>query len=393
LNSGNSQPAKRSTDHDWLPQSPSPVFARLTGWVVIALFTGAFLAAVTIQIPETVRCRFRLIPEAGSDPIQTPVQGTLHRVFVQEGSEVEAGTALFEIRSEEVLTWQTELRTAREDLRAGTESAVRNEESHQALLRIKEAERLQVEEELQFRRRHRDTVTDLVRRTRELRTEGLVSEVEMLRAELELADADKDLNVAGQALQRLASELARMESDRSRQRSEEHASTEKRKHSIDTLQLRLAAADGAVLTIRSPQRAVVVSIAQHSPGSVVLPGQELCQLARTDDRPIAELQLHQHGLDRIAAGQESRLFFDAFPYQRYGTLSARIDWLSPASIAAGDQSGFRARARLDHFEFQRAAQPLPVRAGMVGEARIRIGRRTLMESAFEPLRALREQTR
>lgn len=382
-----------ASDSDWLPQEPSPRLARLTGWIVIALFLGALLASVTIRLPEIVRCRFKLIPASGADPIQSPVQGTLHRVLVTEGSEVESGAALFEIRSDEVLTWQTELKAALEDHRAGEETTLRNEESHQSQLRIKETERAQVEQELQFRKRHRDTVTDLVRRTAELKAAGLVSEVEMLRAELELADADKDLNVAGQALQRLASELARMESDRSRQRSDERAAVGKRGHLIDTLQLRLTGAVGPLITIRAPQRATVLSISQHSPGSVVQPGQELCQLARTDDHPIAELQLQQEGLDRISAGMESRLFFDAFPYQRYGTLSSRIRWLSPSAVADGDRSGFRARAELDHLQFNAAGQQFPVRPGMLGEARIRIGRRTLIESVFAPLRGLREETR
>ncbi len=388
-----SNTAGPASQPDSLPHDPSPRFARLTGWLIIALFVGSLIASVTIRLPVIVRCRFQLIPESGADPVQAPVKGTLHRILVAEGSEVEPGASLFEIRSDEVLTWQTELKAAVEDQRAGEETALRNEESHQSLLRIKETERAQVEQELLFRRRHRDTVTDLVRRTAELKAAGLVSEVEMLRAELELADADKDLNVAGQILQRLASELTRMESDRSRQRSDEQAATVKRGHLIDTLKLRLADTVGPIMTIRALHRATVLSISQHSPGSVVLPGQELCQIAHADSQPIAELQLRQEGLDRISAGLEARLFFDAFPYQRYGTLSSRIRWLSPSAVNAGEKSGFRARAKLEELQFHSAGLSIPVRPGMVGEARIHIGRRTLFESALAPLRGFREQTR
>jgi len=380
-------------DHDWLPQEPPRSIALLTGWLIIAVFAGALVASVTVQLPETVRCRFRLIPASGTDPMQSPVRGTLHRILAAEGAEVEAGAPLFEIRSEEILAWQTDLTAALEDLRAGGESTARTEDAHRSLLRMKEAERIQVDQERLFRERHRGTVSNLVGRTRELKDAKLVSEVEMLRAELELANADKDINVAGQALQRLASELARMESERSRQRSDEQASAEKLRNSIASLRLRLVGTEGPLLTIRAPHRGAVLSVAQHSPGSVVQTGQELCQLARTGDRPLAELMLRQEGLDRISQGLEAKLFFDAFPYQRYGTIASQIDWLSPSAVLVEGQSTFRARASLNRLQFELDGQHLPVRAGLVGEARIRIGRRTLIESVFEPLRALREQAR
>jgi multidrug efflux pump subunit AcrA (membrane-fusion protein) len=380
-------------DYEWLPQEPPPLLSRLTGWLVIVLFAGTFIAAATIALPETVRCRFRLIPASGADPLQSPLPGTLFRVLVTEGAEVEAGAPLFEIRSEEILAWQTGLQTALEDLRAGEESALRTEEAHQSLLKMKEAEREQVEQERRFRERHRETVADLVRRTRELQVLKLVSEVEMLRVELELANADKDLNVTAQALQRLVSERARMESDRARQRSDERAAQEKWKHTIASLRLRLVGTEGAILTIRAPHRAVVLSVAQHTPGSVVQPGHELCQLARTDDPPLADLQLRQEGLDRLVQGQETKLFFDAFPYQRYGTLPGRIGWLSPSAITTAGSPQFRARAALDRTGFDWEGRAIPVRAGMVGEARIRVGSRTVLETMFEPLRALREEVR
>jgi hypothetical protein len=47
---------------------------------------------------------------------------------------------------------------------------------------------------------------------------------------------------------------------------------------------------------------------------------------------------------------------------------------------------------LDQTAFTVNGVAIPVRTGMVGEARIRVGERTLIEYVFEPLKALREKS-
>lgn len=377
----------------WLPQDPPPWVLRLTGWLIIAFVAGAFLAAALIRLPETVRCRFRLVPSSGADPIQAHVEGRLERVAVTEGQEIEAGAPIVEIRSGEILTWQTELRSHLEDSRATQERVKRTEEAHRSLLQIKDAELAQFEQELAFRRKHVANTEDFVRRSRNLKKEGLISDVELLRADLEFANASKDANITEQGIQKVRLERAQLEIERSRQRSDEQATLEKLGNVIASLRTRLADCEAGVLTVRCPYRAIVVSVAQRNAGSMVHSGQEVCQLARVEDPPLAELDLAQAGLDRVVQGQAARLFFDTFPYERYGTLPARIGWVSPSAVVQGDRLQFRARAALERLDFNGKDRRIPVRAGMQGEARIRVGERTLLESVFEPLRALREQAR
>ncbi|HRI16235.1 MAG TPA: HlyD family efflux transporter periplasmic adaptor subunit [Verrucomicrobiota bacterium] len=378
---------------DWLPDDPPPRISRLAGWVLIGLFAAGAITSVVLKLPENVRCRFTLIPEEGADPIQAPVQGVLQQVHAAEGQEVDAGATLFEIRSEDVLTWQTQLRSAEEDLRAMEERARRSEEAHHSLTDINEAGRQQVAQERAFRERYRDTVKDFVRRSRELRDLKLISEVELLKAELELAAGEKDLNITEQSYHKVNLERTQLETERNLQRSEEQAAIEKFKVTVASLRQRLVNCEAGILTIRAPYRAVITSVAQRNPGSVVHLGLELCQLARVDGHPVADLKLSQSGLDQVARGQSARLFFDAFPYQRYGTLSSRIDWVSPTAVVTGSELQFRARATLERGSFSVNGVEVPVRAGMMGEARIRVGERTLIEFVFEPLKALRERSR
>jgi multidrug efflux pump subunit AcrA (membrane-fusion protein) len=149
-----------------------------------------------------------------------------------------------------------------------------------------------------------------------------------------------------------------------------------------------------LLTIRSPYDGVITSMNQRTVGSFVQPGQVLCQLAPKDAKPRARMTLNEAGLPKLAVAQRIRYFFEAFPYQRYGTVSGKLDWISPSAVTAADGAHFVALGSLDRYEISpRSGQLLPLRVGMRGEAHIIVGGRTLIEYAFEPIRQLRENMR
>jgi hypothetical protein len=109
--------------------------------------------------------------------------------------------------------------------------------------------------------------------------------------------------------------------------------------------------------------------------------------------PLAWLWVPESAVGRLAKGQRVRLFFEAYPYQRHGTVPATIRWISPAAVKMGDERHFVAQADLETPTIRAGAQSQKLRIGMKGEARVSIGHRTLAEYAFEPIRQLRENLR
>jgi HlyD family secretion protein len=106
------------------------------------------------------------------------------------------------------------------------------------------------------------------------------------------------------------------------------------------------------------------------------------------------LILNETGLPRLGAAQKVRYFFEAFPYQRYGAVTGRLDWISPSAVISNDGPRFVALGSLDRTTIGAGAtQLLPLRVGMKGDAHIIVGGRTLIEYAFEPIRQLRENIR
>jgi multidrug resistance efflux pump len=373
-----------------LPRDPPPRALRLIAWFLIVLFVAVVTAAVLVRVPETVRCRFKLVPKDGADPIQAPYQVVVKAVNIVEGQEVKEGDMLFLLHSDEIRARHTQLQTLSAELTAKEEGVAKLEALHTSMLAIKNAEIAQTEREIVFRQRHTDAAKALSESTAKLVKEGAISQEEHLRRQLETAQAETDLALAQKTLEMARLEPERQENDRAHKRLAEKAEISSLRSRIEALKRDLANTQQDQLTIRAPYDAVVISLTQKNTGNVLQPGQELCQLARIGSEPRARMLLVESGMSRLATGQNARLFFDAYPYQRYGTLTGTVDWISPAAVTDTDGTGFIATAPLDERAIRVRGVPQPVRVGMTGEARITTGSNALIEYAFEPIRQLRE---
>jgi len=373
------------------PQEPPPWIVRTTAWILVGAFLFALLIAIVMRLPETVHCPFILIPATGADPIQSPRQAIISRVAVEEGQPVKAGEDLFVLRSDEIRGWDTQFRMLTEDLHTKEEGLIQYETAYAAQLEIKKAEIEQAKSEVKFRQNHAATSRDLVTRMEKLAKQGGESEIDLVKLKLDLAGSEKDLSVAQRTLQQVNLDRQRMETEHVRQLGEQRAEIEKLKMRLGALKTDLENTQQNLLTLRSPYEGVIISMDQRTVGSFVQQGQVLCQLARKESKPRARMTLNEAGLPKLAIAQRVRYFFEAFPYQRYGAVTGKLDWISPSAVTSAEGSHFVALGSLDRYEISpRAGQVLPLRVGMRGDAHIIVGGRTLIEYAFEPIRQLRE---
>ena len=378
-------------ESEMLPQEPPPWIIRSTAWLLLAGFLLALLIAIVMRLPETVHCPFVLVPDTGADPVQSPVRAVISQVGVDVGQPVKAGQELFVLRSDEIRGLDTEFRTLTEDLRSKEESLARNESAYVSQVGIKSAEIEQAKSEVKFRENHANTSRELVTRMDKLTKLGGESEIDLIKLKLDLAGSEKDLSVAQRTVQQVNLDRERMETEHARQRAEQQSEIEKLKMRIGALKTDLKNSQQNLLTIRSPYEGVIISMDQRSVGTFVQQGQVLCQLAPKDAKPRARMSLNEVGLPKLIVTQRVRYFFEAYPYQRYGTVTGKLDWISPSAVTTSDGSRFTALGSLDRYDiFSRAGKILPLRVGMRGDAHIIVGSRTMIEYAFEPIRQLRE---
>src|SRR5205823_1366437 len=89
-------------ESDMLPRDLPPGAVRGLATFLI-LLSGAFGAFATfVPVPETARCPFVLVPEAGVDAMKSEQRGTIERVLVADGAEVSSGELMFVLRSDDL---------------------------------------------------------------------------------------------------------------------------------------------------------------------------------------------------------------------------------------------------------------------------------------------------
>ena len=375
---------------EMLPQDPPPRVVRAIGLLLVAIFVTALTAVIVVKVPETVRSPFVLVPTGGADPIQAPRRAVVTQVGVSEGQHVAAGAELFVLRSDEIRSWRTELTAATSDLLSKASSIAKAEASYQDRLNVKKSELAQARRELEFRQQAVVTKRDLLAQTVELARQKLISQATLLSEQLEFKEAEKDLTLAERRVEAADLERERTETEQAGWRTEANAELQKLKTRIAALKAPLHDSTDDLLTIRAPYDGMVISLALRNAGSSVEAGQELCQIAPLEGTPRARVVLQEQGLSRLAVGQQVRLFFEAFPYQRYGTITGTLDWISPAAVTSQEGQRFIALASPSQMFILVNQQQRPLLVGMKGEARIVVGRRRLIEYAFEPIRQLRE---
>jgi len=367
--------------------------ARAIAAFLLVLFAAIAAAAMLVDYPETVSAPFVLLPESGADPIQSPFEGVVEEVRAMTGGEVKQGDVLFVLRSPRIQEMASERRSLQKDLDAVARDRASAEATYQINREIQEAEIVQRKKESEYRDRYLAVYRDVNSRIEQLGAEGLTSSIEVLTHQLGFAEAERDTALAAEQHKMAVLALNRLDAEH--RQALEHMENEESKLRVrmEGLDSQLRQATGELAYLAAPCDGTIVSVARKRSGDVVGVGQELCQIAPGGMPPQAHLLLEERGMARLREGQPVKLLFEAFPYQRYGVVDGDLAWLSPAAIAGEGEDRFIAHVIPGAMEIGAGDLARPLRTGMRGEARIQVGRRTLIEYAFEPLRQLRENMR
>ncbi|MDE1174092.1 MAG: HlyD family efflux transporter periplasmic adaptor subunit [Parvibaculaceae bacterium] len=150
------------------------------------------------------------------------------------------------------------------------------------------------------------------------------------------------------------------------------------------------------ITIRAPV-AGRVSFLQAATGAVVGQHIPLLSLVPEPCELLAELYVPSRATAFIEVGQEVRLFYDPYPFQKYGSFAGHIvevadSPLSPSEIngvVKSDQPCYRVKVSLDHQHVNAYGVSYPLRPGTALSADIIVDRRPFYEWALDPFYSLK----
>ncbi|WP_440876481.1 HlyD family efflux transporter periplasmic adaptor subunit [Thalassotalea sp. PLHSN55] len=112
---------------------------------------------------------------------------------------------------------------------------------------------------------------------------------------------------------------------------------------------------------------------------------------------IAELLLPTRSAGFVQLGNNTRLRFDAFPFQRFGFIESEITRIDQTLISPNEvqlpislpEPVYRLRAKLNQQQMQAFGKAFDLKSGMLFEADIMLEQRTLIEWLLEPIYSLK----
>jgi membrane fusion protein len=107
----------------------------------------------------------------------------------------------------------------------------------------------------------------------------------------------------------------------------------------------------------------------------------------------AEIYIPSRAIGFVKPGQEVRLLYDAFPYQRFGAYRGRVTTVSQAILAGSDvpavigakEPVYRAVVALERQTIEAEGQTISLQSGGELTANIILDRRTLIDWILSPL--------
>lgn len=374
--------------------------------VIIVVGATIFAATATYARMETVAGW--VVPEGGLIRVTARQGGVIERLDVSEGDLVKAGQSMAQLRLSSDLDigdagqaiqqqLQTQIEAARAQAEAERQKLISQEES------IK-VQRNAMQRELEQSRGRIDAMSGRLKlieanagRVRQIADRGYASAKSVEESEMNVLAARQELVDVRSSVMAMERQISDLDAQ------------------LDTLPLSIRAADAqaraseAQLEQLSTEaalqntyhagatvagRVVAVPVTR---GQTIAPQAVIAVLTPDGSTLEAELYVPSRSAGFITEGQEVRLMYQAFPYQKFGTAEGTVISVSRTVLAPSEISVpgleiqepvFRVKARLASDEITAYGKSIPIQPGMLLSANIIIDRRTLIEWLLDPLYAV-----
>jgi hemolysin D len=433
---GNKAKAKGKTVIEYLPdadeieRSPVPRFAQITLQVLIAAFVTFVVWASVSQLDQVVVAQGQLVnplPNVVVQPLETSI---VQSVDVRSGQLVKKGDTLATLDATFAQADETQLKSRLESLEtqvSGLEQELLGEEGQvtatdnadgrlqanllserranykaQQTKLMENAARLRAA--LSTNRQDQQLIASRLRSLREIENmqEKMVQQkfgapLQLLEAQQRTKEVERDLEMARSKEQEIRRELAAFDAEKMafekgwRQKAMEEMLNISRERDAVREQLQKADKRHKLVTLVAPIDAVVLEIAKLSPGSIVREAETFFTLVPLNVSLEAEVKIDSVDVGYIKKGDPVYVKLDAFPYQKHGTLDAKVRTISEDAFhrdtasKVGTDAYYLTRITLANTNLKNMKESGRLLPGMTLSAEIVVGKRTVISYLAWPL--------
>jgi len=424
-----------------IQEQPPSRLPRTVGYVTVGLF-GVLLAwAAFGKLDIIAGAEGRLVPRNYSRVLQPAEAGIVREVLVRDGEEVKAGQVLMRM---DATTASADMGTLRADAALKVLSLRRidaelrgqplvvdardpPEVASQVLAQYRARRQsyldaLAQEQATLDRARH-----DLIAARQQLAKlqatvplyqqsansyeklvkEGFVSELgandkirERIEKEQELKTQEANMGSMTSAVEQSRKKLAQIKSSYESQLLNERVELQSQQQRTDG-ELQKQVYKSGLLALKATEDGTVKDMATYSPGAVVQPGAVLLNLVPRNEPLYAEVAIRNEDVGFVAPGQSVKIKLQAYPFQKYGMLEGAVELISADSSANDPQKAtalgqspqsYKALVKLANQELRASnGEVLKLSPGMVVQAEIHQGQRTVLEYLLSPMQKVAQE--
>ena len=365
-------------------------------WIIFIFFVAFIVWASLFSLEKTVRASGSVMSESRVQIVQAVDGGTISEILVREGDIVEPGDILIRFDQTRVAAQSNEIKARVDSLQARV-ARLRAELTSSALIFPREIQNhnqiIELELAVYQRRLQRlmdqtsaqeglvEIASDEFDIVSDLYDTGDISRSEYLTAQRTLLEAKAQLDtIANEYFETASQELATSETELAQ--------------NLQILTERQAVLGDAVLT--SYVHGQVKNISLGTLGGVARAGDELMQIVPTGDTLFVEARIRPSDIADVDVGDQVALRFDAFDPSVYGFVNGSVNFISGDTITEDGARGKDVDSfYVMHISLSTGAEgkltssvgrQLELMPGMVVQADIQAGQRTVLEYLLRPIR-------
>ncbi len=402
---------KKNTEHLQVPSGDSIEdderrTSRTLVWTLGAVLIVALLWAASFDLDEITRGTGKVIPSSREQVIQSLDSGVLAELLVREGDTVvkdqvllriddaRAGPLYREAREKWIALSAQAARLQAEAYGTPLQFPVHVQNDPMAVRRETQAynaRKRALNEQMAAMHESLAQLSKEISLTAPLVTQGVMSEVELLRLKRQHADMQSHMaERRNRYLTEASNEWVRIESELAQTRENTLAREDAFKKTV----------------IRSPMDGIVKNVQQTTLGAVIQSGQSILEIVPVKDDMLVEAYVKPSEVAFLKVKQAAVVKLTAYDFNKYGGLEAVLDHISPDTLRDEnkphkpgsapvdlEEGYYRILVRIVDQRLDRHGMRMNATPGMTATVEIKTGQKTVLEYLLRPLQAMTQALR
>ncbi|MBC7010427.1 HlyD family efflux transporter periplasmic adaptor subunit [Pseudoalteromonas sp. BZK2] len=387
-----------------------PIFKRLTV-LILAIVIVSFVFLSLGQYTRKERVIGVIEPDAGILRIEASQSGLISEVLVSEGQFVKAGATLVKIASAKHSSQKLELNQALLNQYQFQLSSLELQIKQQQAQDILDLEQLRLQKkslEQSLSELDRQSTIfkerlalnkQMVEQVGTLKGTGFISELELQKQKDTLLSLQQQASSIKSERVSLASQLKQHEKQIKQRPLQQYSHIAQLESQKADLQMRLSSIEQQRLgELRAPKSGIVSGLTAKV-GKTVSTGQMLMSVLPENSDMQAIVYVPTSAFGFVDVGQNVRIRYHSFPYEKFGVYDGTITEISSSVILPEEvdsqtiltEPAYRVVITLNDQAIQAYGKATPLRVGMNLDADIVIEKRSLLRWLFDPVFSIRGQ--